>query len=180
MGKSQLSLTVAVCLSVGALNPAYGADLARRLTAEVERVHEKAKYDLVSLGAVKRYRGSTFLVLKRKYAPGLVSLDDFSHVMVFYWFDRNDTPEKRSILQGHRPGKKDPLTGIFATRAAVRPNLIAFSTCKIVSIRDNIVEIDGIDAFDDSPVLDLKPYIPRNDSYPEAQIPEWAGGRRRR
>lgn len=149
------------------------AGLHRHLTATVERDHRKKTYSLVSLGAVKRYAESTFLVLKKEFAPGLVSLDDFSHVMVFYWFDRNDTPERRSMLQGYRRGKKNPLTGVFATRSAARPNLIAITTCKIISIKDNVLEIDGIDAFDDSPVLDLKPYIPRNDSYPRAKIPYW-------
>jgi tRNA-Thr(GGU) m(6)t(6)A37 methyltransferase TsaA len=136
-------------------------------------VKSDAQFYLVSLGVVKRQEGKTLLVLKEKYAPGLVSLEDYSHVMVFYWFHKNDTPEKRALLQGYRQGKANPLTGVFATRAAVRPNLIAFTTCKIVSIKGNVVEVEGIDAFDDSPVLDLKPYIPRNDSYPDARIPVW-------
>ena len=147
--------------------------LAKRLMAAGTEVDRDAEYYLVSLGEVKSTEGKTLLVLKEKYAPGLVSLADFSHVMVFYWFDANDTPEKRSFLQGNRRGKKDPLTGVFATRSAVRPNLIAITTCRILSIKDNVVEIDGIDAFDDSPILDLKPYIPRNDAFLDAQIPEW-------
>jgi tRNA-Thr(GGU) m(6)t(6)A37 methyltransferase TsaA len=132
-----------------------------------------AEYYLVSLGEVKRQDGKTLLVLKDKYAPGLVSLADYSHVMVFYWFDRNDTPAKRTFLQGNRRGKKNPLTGVFATRSAVRPNLIAITTCRIVSVKGSIVEIDWIDAFDGSPILDLKPYIPRNDVFLDAKTPEW-------
>jgi tRNA-Thr(GGU) m(6)t(6)A37 methyltransferase TsaA len=147
--------------------------LAKRLMAAGDEVDRDAEYYLVSLGEVKRQDGKTLLVLKDKYAPGLVSLADFSHAMVFYWFDRNDTPEKRAFLQGNRRGKKDPLTGVFATRSAVRPNLIAITTCRILSVKDNVVEIDGIDAFDGSPILDLKPYIPRNDVFLDAQIPEW-------
>lgn len=147
--------------------------LATRLIAANKGVEREAEYYLVSLGEVKRQAGRTLLVLKDKYAPGLVSLGDFSHVMVFYWFHKNDTPEKRSSLQGYRRGKKDPLTGVFATRSAVRPNLIAITTCRIIAIKDNIIEIHGIDAFDGSPILDLKPYIPRNDSFPQAQIPVW-------
>ena len=49
------------------------------------------------------------------------------------------------------------MRGVFATRAPVRPNLIALSRVRILSVRENIIEIDGIDAFPDSPVLDLKP-----------------------
>jgi tRNA (adenine37-N6)-methyltransferase len=96
-------------------------------------------------------------MLDKKYQSGLLGLDQFYQVTVIYWFDQNDTPEKRSILQVHPRGdKRNPIRGVFATHSPVRPNLIAISRCKILSVRDNIVEIDDIDAFPDSPVLDLK------------------------
>jgi tRNA-Thr(GGU) m(6)t(6)A37 methyltransferase TsaA len=189
----RILLVVSVCLLAGgvilAITKAKGplgnvnqtchlsGPLAARLMAAGSGADGDAEYYLVSLGLVKRQEGKTLLVLKDKYAPGLVSLGDFSHVMVFYWFDRNDTPEKRSFLQGYRQGKEDPLTGVFATRSAARPNLIAMTTCRIISVTGNIVEIDRIDAFDDTPILDLKPYIPRNDSFPTAQIPVWVSRR---
>ncbi|MHC4463765.1 MAG: TrmO family methyltransferase domain-containing protein [Planctomycetota bacterium] len=79
------------------------------------------------------------------------------YVHVVYWFDRNDTPEKRAILQVHPRGdKNNPLTGVFATHSPFRPNLIAISKCDIISIKENMIEIKDIDAFDGSPVLDLK------------------------
>jgi tRNA-Thr(GGU) m(6)t(6)A37 methyltransferase TsaA len=138
-----------------------------------EAAQTPAKLSLVPLGVVKRSAGRTFLVFDKKYAPGLVSVGDFSHVMVFYWCDRNDTPDRRASLQGYRQGKANPLTGVFATRSPVRPNPIAITTCKIIAVTDNFVEIDRIDAFDDSPIIDLKPYIPRNDCFPNARIPVW-------
>jgi tRNA (adenine37-N6)-methyltransferase len=128
---------------------------------------------VVPIGVVKRSGERTFLVFDPKYAPGLVSVGDFSHTMVFYWCDRNDTPEKRSFLQGYRRGKANPLTGVFATRSPARPNPIAITTCKIIAVQDNVVEIEWIDAFDGSPIIDIKPYIPRNDSFPSAKIPVW-------
>jgi tRNA-Thr(GGU) m(6)t(6)A37 methyltransferase TsaA len=128
------------------------------------------------IGEVNKQDGRTRIVLDRKYEAGLSGLDGFSHVLVFYWFDRNDTPLKRSILQVHPHGNKhNPLKGVFATRAPVRPNLIALSLCRIISIRGNVVEIDKIDAFPNSPVLDLKPYIPGVDAT-TATWPDWAGG----
>jgi tRNA (adenine37-N6)-methyltransferase len=136
-------------------------------------VRKEVTFSLVSLGTVKRQGNRTMLVLDKKYAPGLVSLGDFSHVMVFYWCDKNDTPEKRAFLQGYRKNKANPLTGVFATRSPARPNPIAITTCRMLAVRDNIVEIEWIDAFDDSPIIDLKPYIPRNDSLPQAKIPVW-------
>lgn len=59
---------------------------------------------------------------------------------------------------------------MFATRAPVRPNLIGLSLCKTKAVKDNVVEIETIDAFDGTPVLDLKPYAPALDS-PQAVGP---------
>jgi tRNA-Thr(GGU) m(6)t(6)A37 methyltransferase TsaA len=94
---------------------------------------------------------------------------------VLYWFDRNDTPEKRNIFQVHpRGNKKNPLTGVFACRAPVRPNLIALSLCRILSVRDNIVYIENIDALNNSPILDIKPYIPQIDhKVKDIHLPDW-------
>ena len=115
------------------------------------------QYILNPIGKVVKEGNRTMIVLDKKYQPGLMRLDEHSHVTVLYWFDRNDTPEKRSILQVHpRGNKNNPLTGVFATHSPVRPNLIAISRCKIISIKENVIEIEGIDAFPDSPVLDLK------------------------
>jgi tRNA-Thr(GGU) m(6)t(6)A37 methyltransferase TsaA len=114
-------------------------------------------FKLHSIGTVKKQEGHTYIVIDKQYEPGLMHLDDFSHVTVIYWFDKNDTPEKRAVLQVHPQGNKDnPMRGVFATHSPVRPNLIAISRCKILSVKDNIIEIDSIDAFPDTPVLDLK------------------------
>ncbi len=54
------------------------------------------------------------------------------------------------------PFSTRPLTGVFATHSPVRPNLLAISTCKILSVKDGFITIDSIDAFDNTPILDLK------------------------
>ena len=112
--------------------------------------------------------------LRPELAPALEGLAGFSHVWVFYWFHENDQPEERAILQVHpRRDPANPLTGVFATRAPVRPNLIGMTCCRIVNIKQNILEVEGLDAREGSPVLDLKPYIPASDALPEAQVPGW-------
>jgi tRNA-Thr(GGU) m(6)t(6)A37 methyltransferase TsaA len=118
------------------------------------------------------------LLIHEKYRDALKGLDGFSHAIVFYWFDRNDTPEKRNILQVHpRGNKKNPLTGVFACRAPVRPNLIALSVCKILAVSEQEVSIDKIDALDGSPILDIKPYIPSIDCRAEGvRVPDWLRG----
>lgn len=119
---------------------------------------------LKPIGSVQTTGENSRLVLDKAFEPGLLGLKNFSHVWVFWWFDRNDAPEERATLQVHPRGdKNNPLTGVFATRSPARPNLIALSLCRILSIKDNIVEIDTIDAYAGTPVLDLKPCIPEND-----------------
>jgi tRNA-Thr(GGU) m(6)t(6)A37 methyltransferase TsaA len=129
------------------------------------------------IGHVRKAEGRTTIVLDRKYEPGLLGLDGFSHAYVLWWFDRNDTPEKRSILQVHPRGDRtNPLTGVFATRAPVRPNLIGLTLCRIISVKQNIIEIETIDAFAGTPVLDLKPYLPGSDFRPQVTCPDWVDG----
>lgn len=114
-------------------------------------------FKLYPIGSVKQQDGHTYIVIEKKYQLGLMRLEEFSHVTVIYWFHKNDTPEKRAVLQVHPQGNKvNPLRGVFATHSPFRPNLIAISRCKILSVKDNIIEIDSIDALPDTPVLDLK------------------------
>jgi len=109
------------------------------------------------IGKVVKTDGRAFIVTDKKFEAGLLGMDRLSSVMVIYWFDRNDTAEKRSILQVHPRGNLNrPLTGVFATHSPVRPNLIGVSRCKIISVKGNIIEIDDIDALDGSPVIDIK------------------------
>ena len=115
------------------------------------------KFTVYPIGWVRKADGRTTIVVNKKYQPALLGLEKFSHVWVLYWFDRNDTPEKRSILQVHPRGdKNNPIRGVFATHAPVRPNLIAMSRWKCDSVKGNVIEIDSIEAFADTPVLDLK------------------------
>jgi tRNA-Thr(GGU) m(6)t(6)A37 methyltransferase TsaA len=142
-----------------------------------EETEEKAARSFVvhPIGHVQKAEGRTLIVLEQKYEPGLLGLEGFSHIQVIWWFDKNDTPQKRSILQVHPRGdQKNPLTGVFATRSPVRPNLIALSLCKVVSVKDNVVEVEKIDAFEGTPVLDIKPYAPGQDSATGVKVPEWA------
>ena len=126
------------------------------------------------IGWVRKAEGRTTIELAESYKPGLLGLEGFSHVYVVYWFDRNDKPGRRPALQVHpRGNRQNPLTGVFATRSPSRPNLVALTLCKIVAVRGNVVEVEKIDAFPDTPVVDLKPYIPGYDSADDATVPDW-------
>ncbi|NLZ02725.1 MAG: SAM-dependent methyltransferase [Pirellulaceae bacterium] len=115
------------------------------------------EFKVYPIGYVRKVDNRTTIVLDKKYEPGLLRMEKQAEIWVLWWFDRNDTPEKRSILQVHPQGNPDnPLTGVFATHSPVRPNLIAMTRCKIISVKDNVIEIEGIDAFPGTPVLDIK------------------------
>jgi len=120
-------------------------------------VAQDQSFTVYPIGKVLKKEGRSFIVLDERYLAGLKGLQEHSYVNVVYWFDRNDTPEKRAILQVHpRADKSNPLTGVFATHSPFRPNLIAISKCDIIEIRENVIEVKDIDAFDGTPVLDLK------------------------
>jgi tRNA (adenine37-N6)-methyltransferase len=115
-------------------------------------------YTLQPIGWVRKSNGKTFIEIDKRYQPALLGVDRLKSLQVLWWFDRNDTPEKRAVLQVHPRGDPDnPLRGVFATRSPYRPNLIALTEVDVIAVRDNMIEIDGIDAFADTPVLDLKP-----------------------
>jgi tRNA (adenine37-N6)-methyltransferase len=137
---------------------------------------EEKSFTVHPIGQIQKKDGRNLIVLDQKYQPGLVGLEQWSHLQVIWWFDKNDTPEKRAILQVHPRGNQDnPLTGVFACRAPVRPNLLALSLCKIVAVKDNVIEVEKIDAFEGTPILDLKSYAPGQDAATDVRVPKWAG-----
>ncbi len=135
---------------------------------------EATSFQMQPIGQVRKQGDQTYVDLKPQYLPGLRGLEDFSHLWVFYWFHDNDNPEARATLQVHpRRDPANPLTGVFACRAPERPNLIGLTACRILKISGNIIEVSGLDARDGTPIVDLKPYIPKGDALPEATTPEW-------
>jgi tRNA-Thr(GGU) m(6)t(6)A37 methyltransferase TsaA len=129
---------------------------------------------MTPVGVVKKQGQRAQLEIEPEYAPALAGLQEFSHLWVIYWFHENDRPEERQTLQVHpRRDPANPLTGVFACRAPVRPNLIGFTACRIIKVEGNVVEVADLDARNGTPILDLKPYIPGGDAIPEAVTPEW-------
>ena len=57
---------------------------------------------------------------------------------------------------------------MFATRAPCRPNPIGFSTVHLIRARGTTLDVEDVDILDGTPLLDLKPYVPAFDSYPDA------------
>jgi len=126
--------------------------------AETPPTDHAAEYQVHPIGWVRKAGGQTLIEVDERYRPALLGVEALDSIWVLYWFDRNDSPDRRAILQVHPRGNPDnPLRGVFATRAPVRPNLIALSRCRVLAVRENFIEIDEIDALPDTPVLDIKP-----------------------
>ena len=139
--------------------------------------HDVRPFLVYPIGKVCKRGPTTAIEVESRHRDGLMGLGDFSHVWVFYWLDQNDIPEKRGVLRVHPRGDEcNPLTGVFATRAPVRPNPIGLALCKLHSINGTTIEIDDIDAFDGTPVLDLKPYLPGSAPTSGVRSPQWVSG----
>lgn len=122
-------------------------------------------------------KGDSFsIALEPRYIPALKELDGFTHIQLLWWCSELDSKEARSVLTAPQPYKKAPKEmGIFATRSPVRPNPIALSTAEVISIDHNQgeIQITYTDAFDDTPLLDIKPYTPSIDRIENPGVPNW-------
>ncbi|HJJ43729.1 MAG TPA: tRNA (N6-threonylcarbamoyladenosine(37)-N6)-methyltransferase TrmO [Methanocorpusculum sp.] len=101
------------------------------------------------------------ITIYEKYREGLSGLSAGDKVFILCWFDRAD----RDILkvQPHGHGKGE-MRGVFSTRAPVRPNPISLTLVTIISINDLVITVKGLEALDNTPVLDIKPYYGDIDS----------------
>lgn len=132
--------------------------------------------ELREIGRVVAQEEGCYIQVDKKYLKAIEGLDGFSHINVIYWFDRCDNNECREALQVKKPYKKAPDTlGVFATRSPERPNPIALSITEIIHIdhEEGRIYVTYIDAMDNTPVLDIKPYTPSIDRVKEIRVPDW-------
>jgi len=106
-----------------------------------------------------------------EYEAGLKDLEGFSHIIILYWFHKSGDYKLHV-----KPYLDDKLRGLFATRAPWRPNPIGLSIVKLMEIRGNILKVEGIDVLDETPLLDIKPYVPEFDHGENVRI-GWLEGK---
>jgi tRNA (adenine37-N6)-methyltransferase len=99
-----------------------------------------------------------------EYAPGLKDLSGFSHVILIFYFDRS----RETRLTG-KPHFEDKTHGVFATRSPFRPNHVGMSVVRLKYIRGRRLYFSGADMLDETPLVDIKPYISYSDSIPRAK-----------
>jgi tRNA-Thr(GGU) m(6)t(6)A37 methyltransferase TsaA len=94
-----------------------------------------------------------------EYIEGLKSLNEFSHIILIYWFHRVKAP-----LMIVKPYLDTKSHGLFATRAPARPNPIGISVVQLTSIVGTRLNVEGVDMLDETPLLDIKPFVPEFDN----------------
>lgn len=126
-----------------------------------------------AVGKEVRDRGSiSEIVFREELAEALEGVEDFSHVFVIFWMHELPREERRK-MKVHPRGRKDmPLLGVFATRTPHRPNPLGLTLVEVLSVESNVVTVRGLDAFDGTPVLDMKPFD-YMDTTGDARVPEW-------
>lgn len=147
-------------------------------------VNQQPPMILKAIGVVKssfKQRTSARLDLKKIIAEieidsrlnqALDGLEGFSHIIVLYWMHKAD-PD-RNQLKVHPMGRTDvAVQGLFAVRTPNRPNPIGKTTVRLLERRGNVLKVQGLDAIDGSPVIDIKPYIPGYDSVSDPEVPDW-------
>ncbi len=97
------------------------------------------------------------------FQEGLETIETFTHIYLLYQFDRAG-----EVILSRPTFLDDENHGVFASRHPCRPNGIGMSIVRLVGRDGNILEISGIDVLDQTPLIDIKPYVPRFDWFEEA------------
>jgi tRNA-Thr(GGU) m(6)t(6)A37 methyltransferase TsaA len=142
-----------------------------------KRVKKIGSISVSPIGRVRKtspYEG--YLEINKPFRGALQELDGFSHINVLWWCHLSDDEEDRKVTTCKRPYKKAPASvGTFATRSARRPNPVALTVVPVIEIDHNkgIINIPYIDAEDNTPIIDIKPYHPATDRVKRVSVPDW-------
>jgi len=118
----------------------------------------------------------------KEYEGGLKDVEGFSHLIILYMFHKS---VKRSVKKEHylnsfgllvKPYLDDTPRGLFATRSPNRPNPIGLTIVELLERTGNILKVRGIDMLDGTPLLDIKPYVPKFDQKNNVKI-GWLEGK---
>ena len=114
----------------------------------------------------------TALEILPRWEDALTGIEEYSHLFVIVWLDRVRRARKPRL---HVPEGREglPEVGLFATRTPRRPNPLGVSAPRLLRREGNVLWVTGIDAWPDTPILDIKGYAPRDDLRQDATVPDW-------
>lgn len=113
------------------------------------------------------------LEIESHWAGGLTGIEAYSHLVVLFWLDRATRRRVAGPWRAAEDAPGAPEVGFFATRTPRRPNPIGIACPRLVRRHDNRLIVRGIDAWDGTPLLDLKGYAPRDELRSDATVPDW-------
>lgn len=114
---------------------------------------------------VQESGGRGTLEIAPQWLKALDDLEGFSRIWIFFWCHRGARARPRV-----KPYRDTVERGLFATRAPARPNPIGLSCVRLLGVRGRFIHVAELDALDGSPLLDIKPYVPAYDSFPDVKI----------
>ena len=134
------------------------------------------EFSLRPIGRVRAEGERFWLEIDAPLRPALDKLDRFGHVIALWWAHEHDNPESRKTTITEIPYAGNMKAGVFACRSEYRPNPIGVTVCQVLSVdvKNGVVAVPYMDAFDNTPLLDLKGYFPVSDRVRDYKVPEWA------
>lgn len=110
----------------------------------------------------------------QEFCAGLKQITGFSRLIILYWMHMRDSEkERKTLLVFPKKHAVKVETGVFACRSPSRPNPIGLCVAELMKIEECVLTVKGLDAVNGSPIVDIKPYLPKADCVPNARVPEW-------
>ncbi len=136
----------------------------------------KQEFTMYPIGHVNASESAFSIQIYKDFRNGLKQTDQFSHVLIFWWASEQDNEKSRKMIETDLPYAPGIEAGVFACRSEFRPNPIAVTACSIIGmdIEKGLIHVPYMDAFDQTPVVDIKPYISVSDRVRDAKAAPWA------
>jgi len=131
----------------------------------------KAKGGLRFIGVVEKAGKQEAKVrILPEFCAGLKGIEDFSHIIILYWMHMRDSEEeRRTLVVFPRKHAVNVEKGVFACRSPSRPNPIGLCVAELLKVEECLLTVRELDALEGSPIIDIKPYLPRADLVPNAR-----------
>jgi tRNA (adenine37-N6)-methyltransferase len=142
----------------------------------MKTLNKTAVYEIYPIGHVNAAEMEFSLQIDAPFRQGLKMLDQFSHILVAWWADKQDTTQKRERLRTSLPYAPGIEAGVFACRSEFRPNPLSITVCACLQIdaEKGLIQVPYMDAFDKTPIIDIKPYFPVSDRVRDVRVAPWA------